>query len=175
MTAQDRQAQPVDGEGKKVVCDGDHDDNAADRPILPKWPPALIRFIELFNAGEFWESHEVLETPWRVNRSDFYQGLIIYASAFVHAQRGNPVGIRKQLAKVPGKLEQYRPHYMGIDIDEIFHHGRACTKTVLAHPELQGPALTATVPYPQLTLDPRLVRGDEPEFDDIVEQQHSVE
>lgn len=128
------------------------------------WPPALVGFVERFNAGEYWESHEVLETPWRVNQSDFYQGLIIYASAFVHAQRGNPVGIRKQMAKVPGKLERYRPHYGGIDVDAVLVHGRVCTDIVLANPSLRGPALTETVPYPQLRLNPQLVRGDEPEF-----------
>lgn len=129
------------------------------------WPPALVTFVDMFNRGEYWESHEVLETPWRINRSDFYQGLIIYASAFVHAQRGNPVGIVKQMAKVPGKLNRYRPYYMGIDIDAILQHGVFCTEFVHANPDLQGPALAAAAPYPRLHLAPRLIRGDEPEFD----------
>lgn len=143
-----------------------HGDDRALTAHRPPWPAAFIEFVDLFNRGEFWESHEALETPWRVNRSDFYQGLIIYASAFVHAQRGNPIGIRKQMAKVPGKLARYRPHYMGIDVDAILRHGRTCSDIVSVAEPLQGEALTAAVPYPTLKLDPQLVRGDEPEFAD---------
>ena len=48
-------------------------------PDLQDLPQALHRFLELFNAREYWESHEVLEGPWREGGSDFYQGLILYA------------------------------------------------------------------------------------------------
>lgn len=136
-------------------------------PLSKRWPPALTSFVDMFNRGQYWDSHEVLETPWRVNRSDFYQGLIIYASAFVHARRGNPVGIRKQMAKVPGKLERYAPYYMGIDVAAILKHVDDCIDFVHARPELVGPALAEATPYPRLQLDRRLVRGDEPEFDDV--------
>lgn len=127
-------------------------------------PPAFLEFIRMFNARDYWESHEVLEQPWRVNRSDFYQGLIIYASAFVHAQRGNPVGIRKQMTKVFGKLEPYRPQYMGIDVEAVLEHAAQCIQFVQANPELRGEALTTAVAYPTLRPDVRLVRGDEPEL-----------
>lgn len=129
-----------------------------------RFPAAFLEFIRLFNARAYWESHEVLEQPWRVHRSDFYQGLIIFASAFVHAQRGNPVGIRKQMAKVLKKLKPYQPYYMGIDVQMVLRHAATCTEFVLANPQLRGEALTAAVSYPELHPDPRLVRGDEPEL-----------
>src|SRR5690606_41977082 len=88
-------------------------------PAMRPFPGAYLRFIQLFNAGKYWESHEVLESPWRENRSRFYRGIIIYASAFVHAQRGNPRGVRKQLLKARRYLEAYRPHYLGIDVDRL--------------------------------------------------------
>ena len=31
--------------------------------------------VELFNQEAFWESHEVLEGPWRETGSDFYHGV----------------------------------------------------------------------------------------------------
>ncbi len=73
-----------------------------------------------------------------VHRSDFYQGLIIFASAFVHAERGNPVGIRKQMAKVLKKLKPYQPHYMGIDVQMVLRHAATGTEFVLANPQLRG-------------------------------------
>lgn len=132
--------------------------------VDPGFPTAFLEFIRLFNAQEYWESHEVLEQPWRTNRSDFYQGLIIFASAFVHAQRGNPVGIRKQMTKVFGKLERYRPHYMGINVEAVLQHAAECIDFVRANPALRGDALTDAVSYPELQPDRRLVRGDEPEL-----------
>ena len=69
--------------------------------------------MELFNQEAFWESHEVLEGPWRETGSDFYHGLILYASAFVHVQRGNPHGIGAQLVKAERFLQEFRPAYLG--------------------------------------------------------------
>src|SRR5690606_27554421 len=79
-----------------------------------------------------------LEESWRALRSDFYQGLIIYASAFVHAQRGNPTGVRKQLAKVQRRLPPYRPHYLGIDVDEVLATTAHLLALVEAEPQLAG-------------------------------------
>ena len=90
---------------------------------LQDLPQALHRFLELFNAREYWESHEVLEGPWREGGSDFYQGLILYASAFVHAQRGNARGIGTQLEKTERKLAGYRPCHLGVDVDSVLAHG----------------------------------------------------
>ena len=92
-------------------------------PDLQDLPPALHRFLELFNAREYWESHEVLEGPWHEGGSDFYQGLILYASAFVHAQRGNAGGIGMQLEKTERKLAGYRPCHLGVDVDSVLAHG----------------------------------------------------
>lgn len=128
------------------------------------WPGPFLEFVRLFNAGQYWESHEVLEAPWRARRSDFYQGLIIYASAFVHAQRGNPTGVCKQLMKVQRKLPPYRPHYMGIDVDEVLAHTRQVLELVTGNPSLTGDRLRRAIPYPRLEPRVSLVRGDEPEL-----------
>lgn len=132
--------------------------------MIVRYPAPYIQFLRLFNDEEYWESHEVLEQPWRQNRSDFYQGLIIYASAFVHAQRGNPTGVRKQLEKTERYLTPFAPIYMGLDVDEILDHGRRCRARVDADPSLVGERLRAAIPFPRLHLDARRVRGDEPEL-----------
>lgn len=129
-----------------------------------RYPAAYLEFVRLFNAEAYWESHEVLEAPWRENRSAFYQGLIIYASAFVHAQRGNPRGVRIQLEKAERYLAPYAPAYMGLDVQRILDHGRRCRAIVEEAPSLQGEELTAAIPFPRLVLDAAQVRGDEPEL-----------
>lgn len=123
---------------------------------------ALVRFTELFNAGRYWDSHEVLEEPWRANGSDFYHGLILFASAFVHAQRGNPHGVRAQLEKAERYLGGYRPAYLGVDVEGLLRHA-ADTREKAARGD--------TVDYPSLILSPRRIRGDETE----VETSHPSE
>tara|TARA_A100001037_G_C14868145_1_gene508316 strand:+ start:262 stop:732 length:471 start_codon:yes stop_codon:yes gene_type:complete len=51
-------------------------------------PAHLLGWLECFNAGEFYEAHDVLEDLWLEDRAapvaDFYKGLIQLAGAFVH-------------------------------------------------------------------------------------------
>ena len=119
------------------------------RSVLPS---ALEDFVDLFNKGAFWEAHEALEPDWRRTRSDFYHGLILYASAWVHQDRGNPHGIQAQLAKALPILEPYSPGYLGIEVAAILKQGRAL-----------GAGRPA--PVPLIITDLKLLRGDEPELE----------
>ncbi len=134
-------------------------------------PDPLLDFLRLFNRGEYWESHEALEDAWRRTNSGFYHGLILYASAFVHARRDNPHGIRAQLEKAEGALAPYAPSYLGLDVAEILEHARRCRALVRRHeggsaggPGTSEPGWRERIPFPELRPDARLVRGDEPEL-----------
>ena len=118
----------------------------------PAVPPALEDFVDLFNKGAYWEAHEALEPDWKRTRSDFYHGLILYASAWVHHDRGNPHGIQAQLAKATPLLEEYSMGYLGIDVSGILKQGRAL-----------GDGRAVSVPL--IITDLRLLRGDEPELE----------
>ena len=124
----------------------------------PNIPSALTEFARLFNGGAFWESHEILEIPWKESKSDFYHGLILLASAFVHRDRGNVHGVIAQLDKAQPILQRFWPSYAGVDVDQAM---RIVTglRTLAASGSLE-----AAVPV-RLSLDPELVRGDEPELD----------
>ncbi|MEX2467096.1 MAG: DUF309 domain-containing protein, partial [Gemmatimonadota bacterium] len=125
------------------------------------------RFVELFHEHEFWESHEVLEGPWREGGSGFYHGLILLASAFVHVQRDNTHGIAAQLRKAEAALEPFVPHYLGLDVAEILTEARALRSRAereRTSPPDRAPWQTR-VRFPTLTLDPARLRGDEPELD----------
>jgi predicted metal-dependent hydrolase len=123
-------------------------------PPFPPFPSALEAFVVLFNHEDFWESHEVLEVPWRNGRSPFYHGLILVASAFVHAQRRNLHGVRVQLAKAEQRLQGCRPAYLGVDIDGLLAAAASVRDAVQAGLE---PV------FPRLTLRRDLRRGDERE------------
>jgi len=118
----------------------------------PPFPRPLRRFVELFNDEAFWESHEALEAAWRDARSPFYHGLILVVSAFVHAQRGNTHGVRAQLAKAERVLDEWRPAYLGVDVDGLLAAAANVRDAVVA-----GRAAV----FPRLVLRDGLRRGDE--------------
>ena len=39
-------------------------------------PAKVLEYVELFDAGRYWDAHEALEDHWRENRVDFYKGMI---------------------------------------------------------------------------------------------------
>jgi predicted metal-dependent hydrolase len=55
-----------------------------------------------YAAGDFFETHELLEPAWMgtddLEERALHQGLIKLAAAYVHAVRGNPAGVAKNLA-----------------------------------------------------------------------------
>jgi len=77
------------------------------------------RGLELFNRGEFFSCHEVLEEIWLEepeSEKPFYQGVIQVAAAFHHFQRGNRVGLDSLLRAGVEKLRRYPPDYHGLDL-----------------------------------------------------------
>ncbi len=128
------------------------------------FPRSFREFVRLFNERLFWESHEVLEGAWRVSFSTFYKGMIIYASAFVHAQRGNPRGVFKQLSKARRYLEEYPPSYMGIDVRAVLQEIERGLAWVDGRHPPRGETLGTGFPYPTLELKQEHARGDEAEL-----------
>ncbi len=129
-------------------------------------PPAYAAFLERFAAGAFWEAHERLEGAWRDNRSGFYKGLILLASAFVHAGRGNRHGVAAQLGKAARELAPYAPAYLGQDVDallELAARGRALAAARAGAPPTP-PEWRWLLPPPDLTPREAWFRGDESEL-----------
>lgn len=78
--------------------------------------------IELFNAGRFFDCHEVWEEVWkRTSGAEkvFYQGMIQASVAILHAERGNRRGARSTWDKARAKLESLQAEHMGIALDEL--------------------------------------------------------
>jgi len=58
--------------------------------------------LAAYERGDFFAAHEALEPAWMgtddLGERALHQGLIKLAAAYVHAVRGNPAGIAKNLA-----------------------------------------------------------------------------
>ena len=97
----------VDRTGSTVM-QGDR--RKAYRPIPPDLRKAALESgLAAYERGDFFEAHELLEPAW-MGTSDLaeralYQGLIKLAAGYVHAVRGNPVGMARNLEGAGTHLE----------------------------------------------------------------------
>jgi predicted metal-dependent hydrolase len=69
---------------------------------------AIVAGLEAYAAGDFFEAHELLEPAWMgtpdAAERSLLQGLIKVAAADVHAVRGNPAGVRRNLEGARDRL-----------------------------------------------------------------------
>jgi hypothetical protein len=97
------------------------------------WPPEYTGFFSCFNAGQYYEAHDVLEHLWlRTSGAerDFFQALILLAGAFVHLRKQylRPLHF-KDGRRLPAafrlfhlsrdKLAPYPALYWGLDLREV--------------------------------------------------------
>lgn len=104
------------------------------------------RGVELFNAGEYFAAHEVLEDVWRPAAGEerrFLQGLIQIAVALHHYSNGNLAGARSLFKRGASKLEDLPPDYCGVRAGAL----RLATQEWLGH---LGALSSPQPPFPRL-------------------------
>jgi predicted metal-dependent hydrolase len=87
---------------------------------------ALAAGLAAYERGDFFEAHELLEPAWMgtddLAERALLQGLIKLAAAYVHAVRGNPRGIARNLEGARDRLAEARRdgrHSAGLDLDRL--------------------------------------------------------
>lgn len=106
--------------------------------------PRYARGIELFNSGQYFECHEVLEEIWTVARGGrrlFLQALIHCAVAMHHYERANANGARLQMGKALKKLAGYLPIYGCLDTLTLYRDGIGWRDAIIAGERISGPRL----------------------------------
>ena len=115
--------------------------NAHD-PILVPYPPTeFLRYVELFNATEYFDAHEILEDLWVVTTGEereFYKGLIMLAVGLLHAERGNTRGTIGVLQGALDHLQKFPDHFGGLDRAPAVRAGATvlCDPKTPLHPKL---------------------------------------
>src|ERR1041385_9111724 len=80
------------------------------------------RGIALFNQGNFYEAHEVLEDVWRPAvepERKFLQALIQVAVGLHHHSTGNLIGAASLLRRALRNLERYPDDFCGINLPRL--------------------------------------------------------
>jgi len=108
--------------------------------------------LALYAAGQPFEAHEALEPAWMgtddLAERALHQGLIKVAAAYVHAGRGNPVGISRNLAGARRHLALVGATgaAWGVDVPALLADVDA---------RLADPAFAAAAPAPVIRRIPR--------------------
>jgi predicted metal-dependent hydrolase len=94
--------------------------------LAERWP-AVLKGIDEYNDGFFFEAHEVWEDVWYVSplpARTFLQGLIQLAAAFVHLARHEYPGTVRLLGAAIEKLSDFAPAYQNIDVARLVDEAR---------------------------------------------------
>jgi uncharacterized protein len=96
-------------------------DNTSD-PCSELLPAGVLRGIEEFNAGQYFEQHETLELVWRAELRpirELYRGVLQIGVGCLQVERGNAIGAIKMLDRAVKWLQPFRPVCQGIDVDRL--------------------------------------------------------
>lgn len=95
----------------------------------------LLKGVRLFNTGEYFECHEVLEELWLAERGpvrELYQGVLQIGVALLHRQRGNFKGAVSLLQSGLRHIAPFGPSCQQLDLARLSRE----SVELLAH--LQG-------------------------------------
>jgi predicted metal-dependent hydrolase len=128
------------------------------RRSCEQYPPAeLLRAIEEFNRGDWFDSHETFEDLWRGETGemrDFYQGLLQVAVGLHHWRKGYIEGAVSLLGRGAGYLRRVRPVCQEVDVAAfIAAADRMREALITLGPEQVSELETALVPRLRL-VDP---------------------
>jgi len=106
-----------------------------------EYPALYLEGLRLFNAEDFFESHEVLEELWAETEDDdkkFYQGLIQAAVSLLHFGNENLGGAHKVYTSARKYLLPYAPTHQGLDVERLLAELDHCFAELVASPDPYG-------------------------------------
>ncbi len=106
--------------------------------VAEPYDPRYLEGIRFFNECEFFEAHEVWEDLWQDYSGParrFYQGLIQTAVCLHHFGNGNTIGAKKLYYSCRSYLDEYQPHYLGLNLEKLLSELETCCGEILASEE----------------------------------------
>ena len=94
-------------------------------------PELVLKGMEEFNKGEFYECHEYLEEAWmqEPGRVRFlYQGILQVGVGFYHLRNGNWRGATGLLRNGTARLKEFEPETLGIDVARLVRECERCLR-----------------------------------------------
>lgn len=137
----------------------------------PDYDDRYLAGLLFFNAGDYFEAHEVWEDLWHVATNPerrFYQGLIQTAVALFHLGNRNVRGAVRLYHSSRDYLAPARPRFLGLDLDALFAAmaTRFAPFLEAAPSQTGGQEVDSSSPpaNPELHLDPPPAHWPDPEI-----------
>lgn len=95
------------------------DEHAIQAQCAEPLPPLVLRGLEEFNRGDFYECHETLEEAWMAETRpirDLYRAILQISVAYYHITRGNYNGAQKMFLRAVQWFTPLPDQCMGIDV-----------------------------------------------------------
>jgi len=92
-------------------------------------PDLVLKGIEEFNRGEFYECHEYLEEAWMQESGRvryLYQGILQVGVGFYHLHNGNWRGATGLLRNGTIRLKEFEPETLGVDVARLIRQSERC-------------------------------------------------
>jgi hypothetical protein len=96
---------------------------------------AFLQAVALFNAGEFYQQHDVFEKHWMEDQRpirDLYQGVLQIGVALHHVESGNYRGAVKMLRRGLPRLRTLPPVCQTLDVATLRHDARTIHDELIA-------------------------------------------
>ena len=107
-------------------------------------------YFECFNRGLYYEAHDVLEELWLPNRNGsngpFFKGLIQFAGAFVHLQKGRLQPAAALLRLAQGNLQNYPAIHERLAVNDVLALIGRCLQRLETNCATPNPLSAETAP-----------------------------
>ena len=84
-------------------------------------PTLVVQGLQVFNTGDYFEAHELLETAWRNEPRpirELYRGILQVGVGFYHIQRENFSGAHKLFQRALGWLSPFPSICQGVNVEK---------------------------------------------------------
>jgi uncharacterized protein len=94
---------------------------------MDNFPQEYYEFFIVFNAGDYYTGHDLLEAIWLTDRSNlFIKGLLQMTVALYHYEYGNVKGAREMLKVAKHYLTPYKPSYWQLNLIPVIDFVDTC-------------------------------------------------
>jgi uncharacterized protein len=98
------------------------------------YPQEYYEFFVVYNDGDYYTGHDLLEAIWLTDRSNlFIKGLLQMTVALYHYEYGNVKGAREMLKAAKYYLTPYKPQYWNLDLLPVLSFIDQCQNLIPVH------------------------------------------
>ncbi|WLR50436.1 DUF309 domain-containing protein [Bacillus tianshenii] len=95
------------------------------------YPLEYYEFFVKFNEGDYYTCHDLLEEIWMTDKANlFLKGLLQMCVSIYHYEYGNVKGARLMMNAAHKYLNEYRPKYWGLDLENVYDFIEQCISII---------------------------------------------